>query len=341
MSTPEDHLGRGPDGRDDQLRTLLDDAVSGVEPGYALNRIQARTADGRSHRRRVRRIGAAVLATVATVVAVAALGPGLGLGGALGGDPEGGTAGTGNRAGVASQPDGSASPVFYVGSTGAGPRLFAEPGTAPSGASVLDAAVAAAVTGVARDPDYRSPWPAGTTMQRAQLSDGTLSVDLGGDVADRPSGMTQPEAALAVQQLVYTAQAAADRQLPVTFLLDGEPTSTLLGEPADRPVAAAAPDNTLSPVSIGSLAEGARVTSPFTVSGKAAAFEANVQWELMDGDTVVKQGFATAEECCTLSPYSFQVTAPPGEYTLVVHDEDASDGEGAPPTRDTRTVVVE
>src|SRR4051794_5310265 len=259
MSTPEDHLDRGPDGRDgrdDQLRALLDDAVSGVEPGYALDRIQARTADGRSHRRRMRGIGAAVLATAATVVAVAALGPGLGdgLGGALGGDTDGGTAGTGNQAGVASQPDGSTSPVFYVGSTGAGPRLFAEPETAPSGAGALDAAVAAAVSGVARDPDYRSPWPAGTTMQRAQLSDGMLSVDLGGDVADRPSAMTQPEAALAVQQLVYTAQAAAGRQLPVTFLLDGERTSTLLGEPVGRPVAAAAPDDTLSPVSIGSLA---------------------------------------------------------------------------------------
>jgi hypothetical protein len=56
---------------------------------------------------------------------------------------------------------------------------------------------------------------------------------------------------------------------------------------------------------------------------------------------VVKQGFTTAEECCTLSPYSFEVTAPPGSYTLVVHDEDASGGaEGAGQVEDTKRIVV-
>ena len=71
------------------------------------------------------------------------------------------------------------------------------------------------------------------------------------------------------------------------------------------------------------------------MSGLAAAFEANVQWELMQGGTVVKKGFTTAEECCTMAPYSFTVDAPPGDYTIVVHDEDAS-GEG-PARQDTRT----
>ena len=56
---------------------------------------------------------------------------------------------------------------------------------------------------------------------------------------------------------------------------------------------------------------------------------------------MVKQGFTTAEECCTLSPYSFEVTAPPGNYTLVVHDEDASGGaEGAGQVEDTKRVTV-
>jgi hypothetical protein len=97
----------------------------------------------------------------------------------------------------------------------------------------------------------------------------------------------------------------------------------------------------LASVSIGSPTDGATVHSPFTVEGRAAAFEANVQWELKQGDTVVRKGFTTAEECCTLAPYSFAVDAPPGTYTLVVHDEDASGGEGLPPAEDTKDVVVE
>ena len=99
------------------------------------------------------------------------------------------------------------------------------------------------------------------------------------------------------------------------------------------PVVRGAADDVLAQVQVTTPADGATVApDPFTVEGRAAAFEANVQWELMQGDTVVKQGFTTAEECCTLSPYSFPIhRPPPGTYTLVVHDEDASGGPRARP----------
>jgi hypothetical protein len=82
------------------------------------------------------------------------------------------------------------------------------------------------------------------------------------------------------------------------------------------------------------------VPTRFEVSGQAATFEANVVWELMAGDKVVRQGFTTAQECCTLSPYTFTVTAPAGEYTLVVHDTDESDGEGVGTSQDTKRIIV-
>jgi hypothetical protein len=34
------------------------------------------------------------------------------------------------------------------------------------------------------------------------------------------------------------------------------------------------------------------------------------------------------------------VKAPPGDYTLVVHDEDVSGGEGNPQSEDTKRVTV-
>ncbi len=320
---------------DDQIRELLDDAVSDVEPRPGLDTIRARTSTTRSRRPWVWGAAGAVLATAATIAAVAVLADGPGT--------------TAARPGVATQPTGPASTaterpgrsvtVYFVGRTSHGARLFPESYPEVDEVSV-DQAVERSVTGSADDPDYGSLWPRGTTLQRAQLQGGVLSVDLSGDVTERPSGMSEADAELALQQVVRTAQNATGSSLPVLFLLDGYPTPMLLGQATDRPVPTSS-DDLLAQVQVASPTDGARVTSPFTVTGSAAAFEANVQWELMQGDTVVKRGFTTAEECCTLSPYSFEVTAEPGTYTLVVHDEDASGGEGVPPWRDTKEITVE
>jgi hypothetical protein len=317
---------------DDQLRALLEDAVADVRPRSGLDSIRSRTT-GSSHRAWGWSAGAAVLATAATIAVVAVLG---GLGG-VSGTTDAGPGPAGSTAPTAESPTET---VYFVGQTGAGPRLFPEMHRVSSTGAALDESLDAAVGGRADDPDYASSWPAGTTMQRAQLEHGVLSVDLGGPVVGRPAGTTRTQAALALQQLVYTAQDVARSRIPVTFLHDGRPTATLLGEPTVQPVAAGSADDVLAPVQVASPSDGSTVRSPFTVTGKAAAFEANVQWELTRGSAVAKRGFTTARECCTLAPYSFRVEAPPGEYTLVVHDEDASGGEGNPPAQDTKRVTV-
>ncbi|HYO41449.1 MAG TPA: Gmad2 immunoglobulin-like domain-containing protein [Nocardioidaceae bacterium] len=321
---------------DDQVRGLLDDAVADVEPRRGLDDIRARTATARRRPRVWGVSAAAVLATAAAVLGVVVLGPGMV--GQPGPDP-------GPAAGPVTGPNQAreVAPtvlVYFVGSAGGGPRLFPEPRVATSKSAALDEAVAAAVSGTAADADYRSLWPTGTTMERAQLNAGVLSVDLSGPVTERPPGLSQPGAALALQQLVLTAQGVTGSRVPVTFLVGGRPAATVLGEPTSRPVAAAATEDIVTPVSVSVPTEGSTVTSPFTVEGSASAFEANVQWELVRDGAVVKRGFATAAECCTLSPYSFRVTAPPGDYTLVVHDEDVSGGEGSGPTRDTKRFLV-
>jgi hypothetical protein len=153
--------------------------------------------------------------------------------------------------------------------------------------------------------------------------------------------MSEGDATLAVQQLVWTVQDAVGARARLEFSIDGAHADTLLGVPVSSGVAAQAADDVQSPVQIDQPADGATVDRTFTVSGRAAAFEANVQWELEQGDTVVEQGFTMAAECCTLSPYSFEVTAPrAGDYTLVVHDEDASGGEGPGPVQDTKRITV-
>ena len=329
----------------DRVGRLLHDAVSDVEPRGGVDEIHARTArPARSTRRWAWGAGAAVAATAATIAAVAVLG---GSPGTTPADPDvaasGGTPSapqTSASQAPTGSPDARALPVYFVGDTGRGPRLFREFHREDAGDFALDLAVERALIGNADDPDYGSPWPEGTTHERAQLSEGVLSVDLSGPVVDRPAGMSEAEAALALQQLVFTAQAVVQQTVPVTFLVDGRRAPTVLGVPTGRPVERAAADDVLASVSIGSPGEGATVPSRFTVQGQAAAFEANVQWELMQGDSVVRRGFTTAEECCTLAPYSFTVQAPPGDYTLVVQDTDMSDGEGVGTSQDTKDITI-
>jgi hypothetical protein len=93
-------------------------------------------------------------------------------------------------------------------------------------------------------------------------------------------------------------------------------------------------------VQVNDPGEGAVVGPRVRVTGEAAAFEANVPWQVLRDGAVVEEGFATASECCRLAPFSFEVELDPGTYQLVVTEDDPSGGEGRPPMRDTKTFTV-
>jgi hypothetical protein len=357
----------GSSGEDERVRRLLHDAVSDVEPREGLDSIHARTTVTPFQRRRpwVLGAGAAVLATAATVAAVTVMGGNAGTtdpeGPGFAGSPTGAASATSDPSPSASSapsattepspsdtsaPDPTTVPVYYVGDTSRGPRLFREFHSV-SAEDPLLAAVDEAVATQPDDADYRSPWPDGTRAGQVGYDGDVVTVSLepaGGSaeaLRSRPAGMSAEEAGIAVEQLVYTAQAALQQgRPPVQFLIGGERTDMLLGVPVSEPVAQADPLDVLAQVWVIDPAEGAEVTSPFEVSGVANAFEANVQWELMQGDTVIEEGFTTAEEAMRMAPYSFTVTAPPGDYTLVVHDSDPSGGEGPEPWQDTKQITV-
>ena len=235
-------------------------------------------------------------------------------------------------------------PVYYVGGPPAGPRLFREfhRMVLPDDRAVTaKAALVAAVGSTALDPDYWSPWKATNVVVGAVARAGdTVTVDLGGTLHDRPAGMSKAEAGIAVEQLVHTVQAVYQEHVPVQLLLEGHHTDTVLGVPTAEPLAAGDPMRVQAPVWIIGPQDGDEVPSPFTVTGRGAFFEANVSWQLLVGDRVVDEGFATAQECCTLAPYSFEVDAAPGDYVLRVYDADMSGGEGAGEAQDTKRVTV-
>ncbi len=230
--------------------------------------------------------------------------------------------------------------VYYVGSTAVGPRLFREQhSVAGVTGDDLEAAVAEAVTAAPLDPDY-ARFPDDSDLEAKATRNGEqVTIDLSRELP-RPDGLSKKEAAAALQALVWTAGAGSD-PVPVVFTVDGSPTGSVLGIDTSEPVEPMGADDVLATVSISFPGQDETVPGSFTVRGDAAAFEANVVWELKQGDEVVKRGFTTAEECCTLSPYSFTVKASPGAYTLHVHDTDESDGEGVGTSEDTKDLTVE
>jgi hypothetical protein len=168
----------------------------------------------------------------------------------------------------------------------------------------------------------------------------TVTVDFPNDVLEAaPPGTTRATGEVAAQALVWTLDDVLQRPVDVRFTAQGHPMTALLGSHLDGPVSKGSADQVLSPVSI-NLPEDAQLASGTTIRGQAAAFEANVVWELRQGGTVVEHGYTTAGQCCTLSPYAFVLQAPPGDYELVVHDSDPSGGEGRGPITDTKDIEI-
>ena len=138
---------------DDQVRALLEDAVSDVEPRRSLEEIRSRTtASPRSRRPWVWGAGGAVLATAATIAAIAVLSGGPGTTDA-GPDTTPATQPTGPTTSATERPGGVTVTAYYVGDTAPGARLFPE-SYPVEGDVQVDQAVERAITGAADDPDY-------------------------------------------------------------------------------------------------------------------------------------------------------------------------------------------
>ncbi|WP_341231916.1 Gmad2 immunoglobulin-like domain-containing protein [Nocardioides salarius] len=348
--------------RDADLARLLGEAVDDVEPTDRLDEIRARTTSPGPQRRWVY-AGGAALAAAAAVTAVAVLGPGTTPTSAP--DPaEQPSATTTPSTSPSTDPpptsttapttpttppvaESVTAAVYYLGDTPRGPRLYREFQAVPGDGSVpLAPAVRAAVEGDPDDPDYRSPWAGtGATLTGATGDAEIVMVDLTGDLRLRPVGLDPAEAALAVEQVVRTAQAAVGSTAPVQLLLDGERTDQLLGVPVAEPLAQGEDLDVLALVSISDPAEGQQVEGTFTARGRASSFEATVPWEVRDATgAVVLDGFSTAEGWMErLYPWEAQVDVSglePGRYTFVAMTSDPSDGESGGPMTDTRTIVV-
>lgn len=332
---------------DDDLRQIFEDATADIRPQGTLEDIRAQTKKVDPMARRW------FLPSLATVAAMALV-----IGGAFwmtrDTDPD--------TAGPATSPTATATAsddpttvvppmadvtLYYVGEGARGPRLFSEHQKVDS-EDRATSALAQATGGQAFDPDYKSYWPSSIKIESVSFDgvgdSGSIGIRLSAAAADRPTGTSAKQALMQVDAIVRTAQEAFSAKASVDFYVDTERQDRVLGVDTSSPQTGGNDDDVLALISIGNLVDGATVPAgKLTVTGMAAAFEANVSWEIMlGGDAVIDQGNTTATECCTLKPYSFttNIALAPGTYTVVVHDNDES-GQGRPVNRDTKEIVVE
>jgi hypothetical protein len=232
-------------------------------------------------------------------------------------------------------------PLYFVGDTPQGPRLFREFQQVEAD-NPVDEALAILAGGAANDPDYSSLLT-GATL-RSGTTDEDLTIQVSGDVAQRPGGMTSKDAKLAVQQVVFTVQGILQDRVPISFVDPDGASTTLFGM--------ATPDggfnqdqDVLALVNVTQPEQDSQPGATFTASGVANSFEATVPWEIRDQDgKKVLDGFATADGWGDhLYPWQSQVDAsslPPGTYTFVALTDDPSDGEGGGPTQDSKTFTL-
>ena len=341
---------------DDQLRRLLTDAVSDIEPE---DRIEELRATVRPAARVVRHfharpwyaaagIVAAVICLVAFITSVAgtdSAGPGFAHGGSSGSSQIVATD-TAAPTPTPSADGGRSYPVYYIGRNRKHePVLFREfhrgGSSRPAGALAVEG-----LESTPLDPDYSSPWRSGALRSaKEDPKAGVIVVTLGySSLQHRPADMGAAYARAAVQQVVYTVQAALKSRFPVQFVLHATPARDVLGVPATKPIAPGKVVDTLSLVSISGPNQGDAVSGDkLRVTGVNSGFEGTVVVHLERNG----QQFATAPTTGggypdKLTPWAVTLDllhVAPGTYTLVAENDDPAGRHD--PDKDTRVITVE
>jgi hypothetical protein len=234
-------------------------------------------------------------------------------------------------------------PVYFVGPQGgdkAAYGLYREflPGPVTSGDAAAKAKAALVLAlrppTSTTDAGYLAPW-AGQSIRAVTVSPRLITVDLAAP-GDPAAATTSGVRRLAVQELVWTAQAAVQKgNVPVRFTVQGKDAKlfgsiatagrTFTRPSSDRLYEDLAPIWVTSP----SRDQVLPASKPVTVTGQAIVFEATVAWELSQGGAKVKSGHTMASAGAPQQgSYSIQLgMLPAGSYSIRVFEPSQADGQ--------------
>lgn len=345
------------------LRRALNQEADMVQPTDKLSSITERIDDSERRPRWV--------PVLAAVAAVAVIGVGAALGLGLGGDDDPVTPAAPPTDSPTSEPappptepapsetpawttpppaEGDVLPVYWVGEQGSRFALFREFGEAGPAdpAARVQAAVDAALGGSPADPDYSSPWADGAAATTS-LGDSEIAIDL--NAAAAGSSMGSELAVVAVQQLVWTATAAAVQDVPVRITVEGEAADLFGTVSTSEPISRGSGQEDPRSLVWIDLPDGASTpVAQRTVSGEGVnAYENTLNYTLERDGSVVDEGFfgvsgpPNGEPVDTGQRGTWEVdleVSEPGEYTLTVEVPDASDGESTVRSFDSKTFTA-
>ena len=236
-------------------------------------------------------------------------------------------------------------PVYYIAESQRSFRLYREFRTVPDAGGAVASAVRAMTRLAPLDPDYMTPWRPASRMTVSQRGT-TITVDLSADAFSNHN-VGSEVAATAIQQLVYTATAAAYQNgtpaTTVTITKDGGPADVWgvlrIGTPTRRaPLQDVQAQAWVTSPQYGEVRKAGQVR--FT--GYGTSFEATFGWVVRTrAGAVVARGTAMGGTGTGgFGQLSFTTRLRPGTYTVTLSTDDPSGGEGAGPATDDKTFTV-
>ncbi|OFI37938.1 hypothetical protein BIU82_05380 [Arthrobacter sp. SW1] len=240
-------------------------------------------------------------------------------------------------------------PVYWIGRNGSTVALHREFRDNPGTENPITTALRAMMTEKPLDHDFFTPWQEPADLATSVSGKNVVTVDISRDAfnSNLDAGMAQ----LAVQQLVYTATAAAassglidsGQQIQVVILVDGHKDfmafgQVKLGEPMVRDASKVAPVWIIDPQEDLTLGAG-----PVKFNGRATVEGAKLKWQLfreaansekalyLDGETT------SSEVAGQGGTFTFTVALGAGRYELRVSLPARA---GDPGSTDTRSFNV-
>ena len=241
-------------------------------------------------------------------------------------------------------------PVYWIGRSGSDVFLYREFRDVPDQENPVTRALRSMMSDKPFDPDFFTPWQNPDKLATSISGKDVITVDVSEDAFN--SNLDADMAARAIQQLVYTATAAAassglidsGQQIRVRILVDGH-TDYMAFDHIQLGALMTRSTGLVAPVWIIDPQENVEVPGgSVKITGRSTTAGGKLRWQILrsgaDGST---EPFLTGET--TASPeqgqagvFTLALTMPAGDYELRVAQ--AGTGGGPDPFEDTRAFKV-
>ncbi|MCZ2402687.1 GerMN domain-containing protein [Paenarthrobacter sp. Z7-10] len=224
-------------------------------------------------------------------------------------------------------------PVYWLGHSNSDVFLYREFLPVNGNGDPIQAALMAMTSQKPLDGDYFTPWKKPSKLGASISAKNVITVDISADAFS--NDVDEGIARRAIQQLVYTATAAAanagliddNSSIQVVILVDGHTDYEAFGKvPLSGPLVREG--SFLAPVWVIDPQEGTRQNSPVKVDGRGISADGQLMWQLLKSDAKGHQSVYLSGSTDIssgsgqLGDFGFTVKPVPGSYELKVYAAD-------------------